>query len=77
MNADRADGHSWKDEHAALARRVQAKTWMVIAAMWLVIATVVMFDDDASPLLRAVFVVIGLVQAAAGLVWLRAGRKGR
>jgi hypothetical protein len=55
---------------------VQATTWTAVAVVWIVTATVVLLDDGSSPVTRTVFAVAGLIQVAAALVWLRAGRNG-
>jgi hypothetical protein len=69
-------GPSRKDQEAAAARRVQATTWTAVTVVWIVTATVVLLDDGSSPVTRTVFAVAGLIQVAAALVWLRAGRNG-
>jgi Na+/proline symporter len=74
---DREKGRPTRSEeqYAAEARRVQAKTWIVLAVVWIVTATLLIVDGDSSPALRTGFAVIGLCQVAAALFWLRAGRR--
>jgi hypothetical protein len=63
------------DRRAAEARRLQARTWVTVAVIWIVMAAIVVFDSGASPAVRTLFVVTGLCQAVAAIVWLRAGRR--
>jgi hypothetical protein len=63
------------DRHATEARRVQAKTWIVLAVLWMVIAAVVSFDTDVHPVVRGVLVFAGLAQAGAGVLWWRRYRR--
>jgi undecaprenyl pyrophosphate phosphatase UppP len=66
-----------KDLHSVEERRVQVKTWTVIAVVWVVIATSVLFDRDSNPWVRSMVVVVGALQALAGFVWWRKLRQDR
>jgi hypothetical protein len=66
-----------RDRHALEARRVQAKTWLVIAVIWVVLAAVVMFDDDLHPAVRTLLVLTGAGQAVAGAIWWRSLQEER